>query len=137
MAAIMSDILSEPMAMNNWSQLPRRYDMNGRSQMQGGKNWILPKEINANRFFWDSHWLEIWKNHCCPSRGPTGGSVATDSGWSKQDFAERDKSKPVLLRLSLAGNLEKLLMSLYGTEWWECGYGLWYLSRTRNWSLKR
>jgi hypothetical protein len=22
-----------------------------RSQMQGGKNWILPKEINANRFF--------------------------------------------------------------------------------------
>jgi hypothetical protein len=24
--------------------------MNGRFQMQGGKNWILPKEINANRF---------------------------------------------------------------------------------------
>ena len=24
----------------------RRYDMNGRSQMQGGKNWILPKEIS-------------------------------------------------------------------------------------------
>jgi len=41
----------------------RWYDMNGRSQMQGGKNWILLKEINANRFFWDSHWLEIWKNH--------------------------------------------------------------------------
>ncbi len=48
--------------------------MNGRSQMQGGKNWILPKEINANR---DSHWPEIWKNHLCP--GPTGGSVAMDS----------------------------------------------------------
>jgi hypothetical protein len=29
----------------------RRYIMNGRSQMQGGKNWILPKEIDANRFF--------------------------------------------------------------------------------------
>jgi hypothetical protein len=29
----------------------RRYDMSGRFQMQGGKNWILPKEINANRFF--------------------------------------------------------------------------------------
>ena len=29
--------------------------MNGRFQMQGGKNWILPKEINANRIFWDSH----------------------------------------------------------------------------------
>ncbi len=27
----------------------------------GGKNWILPKEINENRFFWDSHWLKIWK----------------------------------------------------------------------------
>jgi hypothetical protein len=37
--------------------------MNGRSQMQGGKNWILPKEINANGFFCDSHCLEIWKNH--------------------------------------------------------------------------
>jgi hypothetical protein len=28
------------------------------------------------------------------------------------DLAERDKCKPVLLRLSLAGNLEKPLMSL-------------------------
>ncbi len=47
--------------------------------MQGGKNWIYPKQINANRFFWDSHWLEIWSNHFCPSMGPNGGSVATDS----------------------------------------------------------
>jgi hypothetical protein len=55
--------------------------MNGRFQMQGGKNLFLPKEMNANRFFWDSHWLEIWsKNHFCPSMGPNGGSVATDSG---------------------------------------------------------
>jgi hypothetical protein len=37
--------------------------MNGRLQMQGGKNWILPKWINANRFFLDAHWLEIWSNH--------------------------------------------------------------------------
>ncbi len=44
-----------------------------------GKNWLFPKEINAN---------------------------------------------PVLPGLSLAGNLEKLLMSLYGTEWSERGYGL-------------
>jgi hypothetical protein len=29
----------------------RRYDMNERSPMQGGKNWILPEEINVNRFF--------------------------------------------------------------------------------------
>ncbi len=33
------------------------------------------------------------------------------------DFAERDKCKPVLLRLSLARNLEKPLMSLYGSKW--------------------
>jgi hypothetical protein len=45
-------------------------------------------------------------------------------GGKKLDFAERDKCKPVLLRLSLAGNLEKPLMSLYGTEWSERGYGL-------------
>jgi hypothetical protein len=47
--------------------------------MQGGKNRILPKEINANRFFWDSHWLEIWSNHLCPSMGPNGGGVAMGS----------------------------------------------------------
>jgi hypothetical protein len=29
--------------------------MNGRFKMQGGKNWIFPKEMNANQFFWDSH----------------------------------------------------------------------------------
>ncbi len=58
----------------------RRYDTNGIFQMQGGKNGILPKQINANRFFWDAHWLEIWSNHFCPSMGPNGGSVATDSG---------------------------------------------------------
>jgi hypothetical protein len=50
--------------------------MSGRFQMQGGKNWILPKEINANRFFWDSL-AGNWSNHVCPSMGPNGGSVAT------------------------------------------------------------
>ncbi len=39
----------------------RRYNMKGRFQMKEGKNWILPIEINANRFFRDSYWLEIWK----------------------------------------------------------------------------
>ncbi len=48
-------------AFISFGKIQRRYDMNGRSHMQGGKNLILPKEINANRFFWDSHWLEIWK----------------------------------------------------------------------------
>ncbi len=47
---------------------------------QGGKNWILPQEINANRYFWDFHWLEIWKNHSCHSMGPNGRSVVMDSG---------------------------------------------------------
>ncbi len=47
--------------------------------MQGGKNRIFPKEMNANRFFWDSHLLEIWSNHFFPFMGPYGGSVATDS----------------------------------------------------------
>ncbi len=37
--------------------------------MQGGKNWILPKEINANRFFWDSHWLEIRARICRSFKG--------------------------------------------------------------------
>jgi hypothetical protein len=59
--------------------LPEVVDMNGRFQMQGGKNWFLPKEMNANRFFCNSHWLEIWSNHFYPSMGPNGGSVAMDS----------------------------------------------------------
>ncbi len=75
--------------------LLRRYDMNERSQMQGGKNWILPKKTNANRFLWDSHWLEIWKNLLCPSMGPNGGSVAMDSVF----FAYRAR----------AGSLESLI----------------------------
>jgi hypothetical protein len=37
---------------NNIERSPEAvYDMNGRSQMQRGKNWILSKDINANRFF--------------------------------------------------------------------------------------
>jgi hypothetical protein len=51
-----------------------------RFKMQGGKNLIFPKELHANWFFWDTHLLEIWSNHFCPSMGPTGGSVAMDSG---------------------------------------------------------
>jgi hypothetical protein len=53
--------------------------MNERFQMQGGQNWILPKEMKVNWFFWDCHWLEIWSNHFCPSMGPNEGSVALDS----------------------------------------------------------
>jgi hypothetical protein len=49
------------------------------TQMQGGENWILAKEINADRFFGDSHWLEIWKNQLCPSMGLNGQSVISAS----------------------------------------------------------
>ncbi len=49
------------------------------SQIQEGKNWILPKDINGNRFFRDS----------------------------------------------LAKNLEKPLMSIYGNEWRERDNGIW------------
>ncbi len=62
-----------------------RYEMNRQSQMQEGKNWFFPKEINANWFFGDSHWLEIWKNHFCPL-GPNGGSVALDSALAVRPF---------------------------------------------------
>ncbi len=48
--------------------------MNGGSQKQGGKKWNFPKEISGNRFFCDSLWLEIWKNHhALYSMGPNGG----------------------------------------------------------------
>jgi len=50
---------------NQW-----RCKMNMRSQMQAGKNWIY-----ANRIFWDSHWLENWKNQLCLSIGPNGGGA--------------------------------------------------------------
>jgi hypothetical protein len=77
--------------------------------MQGGKNWFLPKEMNANRFFWDSHWLEIWSNHFYPSMGPNGGSVAMDSAnWTERrsghgpflSWAKMSKFIPLSLRLS-------------------------------------
>jgi hypothetical protein len=48
---------------NSMTACLRLYEMSGRSQIQGVKNWIFPKEMNANRFFRDSHWLEIWKNN--------------------------------------------------------------------------
>ncbi len=38
----------------------------------------------------------------------------SNAGRKKLDFAEIDQCKPVLLGLSLAGNLVKPLLSLYG-----------------------
>ncbi len=76
--------------------------------MQGGKNWILPIEMNANRFFWDSHWLKIWPNHFCPSMGPNGESLAMDSAqqggkqhkWGYMDMTQStDTQKKTVKRL--------------------------------------
>jgi hypothetical protein len=76
----------------NWlrqlSEAVRLYDMNGRSQIQGGEIWILSKEIRANRFFCYSHWLENWNNHFCPSMGPNGRSMAMDSGFESKHVSE-------------------------------------------------
>jgi hypothetical protein len=58
------------------------------------------------------------------------GNRFLDSLKGLQIWAQREKSKPVVLRLSLAGNLEKPLMSLYGTEWRERGYELWSPSKS-------
>jgi hypothetical protein len=46
------------------------------------------------------------------------------AGRLKLDFAKRDHGQPVLLGLSLAGNLAKPLISLYGTGVRERGYGV-------------
>jgi hypothetical protein len=68
--------------------------------MQGGKNWFLPKDMNANRFFWDSHWLEIWSNHFYPSMGPNGGSVAMDSVvYSSLSLCDTSPVSSVMLRV--------------------------------------
>jgi hypothetical protein len=55
----------------------------------------------------------------------------SNAGRKKLDFAEIDLYKPVLPRLSLAGNLVKPLMSLHGTEWRERGYGLCTLEKSK------
>jgi hypothetical protein len=55
--------------------------------------------------------------------------VISNTGRKKLAFAERDECKPVLLELSLAGNLVKPLLSLYGTKWSELGYRLCFVSQ--------
>ncbi len=59
------------------------------------------------------------------ARGGGHEREISNAGREKLDFAEIGQCKPVLLGLSLAGNLVKPLLSLYGTEWRERGYGLW------------
>jgi hypothetical protein len=94
--------------------------------MQEGKNWIFPKEINANRFFWDSHWLEleIWSNHSCPSMRPNGGSVAMDSDvdlliyFDKLNLPSRQKlsKKSQYTCISALFGLHKVVVKFYLAE---------------------
>jgi hypothetical protein len=71
--------------------------------------------------------------------GPNEGSVAMNSGdlrcrEGKLDFAEKNKCKTVLLRLSLAGNLEK---NTYVSLWDRMeGAWLWTLNTTDELSTK-
>jgi hypothetical protein len=88
----------------SFGKIQRRHDMNGRFQMQEGKNWILPKQMNANRFFWDSHWLEIWSNHLFPSMGPNGEIVAMDSVFNCLHL----RSPVMSYRLSSSDSLTKI-----------------------------
>ncbi len=120
--------------------LPRRYDMNGRSQMPGGKTGFCRKRwmqtgSSETLIGWKcgkTTFVPLWDRMEGRAMGPNGGSMAMDSVhvlpplkiWNaerlKLDFAERDKCKPVLLRLSLAGYMDKPLMSLYGTKAGHC-----------------
>jgi hypothetical protein len=86
--------------------------MNGRFQMQGGKNWFLPKEMNANRFFWDSHWLEIWSNHFYPSMGPNGGSVAMDSAVKAITISTKPQTLNDII-YTLTASISAVIFSLF------------------------
>jgi hypothetical protein len=69
------------------------------------------------------------------TRGGTTWTWDFKCGEVKTDFSERDECKPVLLGLSLVGNLVKPLISLYGTEWRDRGYGLWGAMHCRVFAL--
>ncbi len=53
----------------------------------------------------------------------------------KNRILPKETCKPVLLGLSLARNLVKPLMFLYGTEWRERGYGSGHLNGKTCFSL--
>ncbi len=70
--------------------------------------------------------------------GPNGGSMAMDSGDLKcrkviTGFCRKRKGKPVLLRLSVAGNLEKSL-TVY-VPLWDRMEGAWLWTPVKTGSL--
>jgi hypothetical protein len=54
--------------------------MNGRFQMQGGKNWIFAEIDQRKPVLLGLSLAGIWSNHLCPSMETNGVSVATDPG---------------------------------------------------------
>jgi hypothetical protein len=65
------------------------------------KTGFLPKETNANWFFWDSHWLEIWKNHLCPCMGPNMYRERGYRLWSRHEVhTEVGDREGILLQIA-------------------------------------
>ncbi len=130
-----------------------RYDKSGRYQMQGAQsNHVYIKSTTVCVPLSELGLSQpLSRQGVCPSlqnRGGGGAHSPAGEGLGKSHFRRLEKKlstlptlwqggktgfwwktpmKPVLLRLSLAGNLEKPLtcISLYGTEWREREYGLW------------
>jgi hypothetical protein len=78
-----------------------------------------------NRVLKYKTFIYVWLLYCCKTEAVRHEREISNAKWRevKNGFRrKRNECKPVLLRLSLAGNLEKPLMSLYGTEWRECGF---------------
>jgi hypothetical protein len=75
-----------------------RHDMNGRSQIWGGKKGIFAERDKCKPVLLRRSLAGNLGNHLCPSKGPNGGSVAMDSGLSRPTIGlSCTQSKPGLL----------------------------------------
>jgi hypothetical protein len=106
----------------------RRYDMNGRFQMQRGKNWIIPKEMNANG---SSGTLIGWKSGQTtyfPLRDRMKGSWATIRGYG---LRIRNHAFAALLhQQSWEGRRSGPVMQFFFSALGHCCIQLPYLSLT-------
>ncbi len=85
------------------------------SQWESQKNW--------------SAFISFGKIHTQHLRSATHDIPPLRHEREISNLVERDKSKPVRLRLSLVEKLEKPLMSLLGTEWRERSHGIFKIKR--------
>jgi hypothetical protein len=73
--------------------------MNGKSQIQGCKNWILPKDKNVNRFYRDLIGWKSGKTTYVPLRDRTERALAMDyeilslSGVARTFYSENRYSR--------------------------------------------